>query len=175
MNSFAPHWPAFRTGLLMHLTVGVVLLAAAVVVGPPLAWLLGQEFVSVVVAAVAVLGRALVGYGNARSLWRASAQPRTVLISTAWAGLVGYLAVFFPLAGLGMWASPSLLTAVASTGLAVVLDCVLMLMATAAGALIAASSKRRRRRRLLDPSGLPVVRDIVDSFAKHRAQTRLDI
>lgn len=167
-----PHWPMFWTGLLMHLTFGMALLAFAIVFGFPLAWLFGEGTVAAVLALVAVGGRAVVGWFHAGQLWKDSAGTGLVLSTTISAGLVGYFLIFFPLAVLGA----ADMSGLAGTGLSVVaamiLDGILLVLATASGALIAAARvPRRGHRRLLNLSRLPVIREIYDSFSEHRTKT----
>ncbi|WP_300343845.1 hypothetical protein [Nesterenkonia sp.] len=175
MRRFTLYWPAFRAGTLLHLTWGVTVLALAVIIGPPLAWLVGGQVVTALIALVAVSGRALAGYLTARQLWAVWATPGLVLRTTLSAAGTGYAAVFFPLSVLGVSASTAMVTAGASATLFMVLDCLLALAATASGALIASRSKRRYRRRLFDASQLPVVKEISESFAEHRAKARLNV
>lgn len=175
MNQHVPlHWPAFRAGCLMHLTFGVVLLAAAVVTGPPLAWLLGQGAVSTVLALLAVVGRAVMGYWNAQSLWRSSAQPSMVVSTAVCAAIVGYTALHLPMMVLGTIAGAGLAGNAPSAGTALVLDATLMVAATASGALIAAGAKRRRRHSGFDATRIPLIREVAASFAEHRAKARMD-
>ncbi len=171
-----PHWPAFRAGLLMHLAFGVTILAVAVIIGPPLAWVLGEESVSTMIALLAVSGRALVGALNSRQLWSAAAAPSLVLSTTLSACLAGYLSVFLPLTVLGLSTTGSgLVSATTSAILALALDCTFALLATCSGALIVSGrSKRRYRPRRFQMSRLPVIREISESFSEHQAKARLN-
>lgn len=171
-----PHWPAFRAGLLMHLTFSVTVLAVAVITGPPIAWILGEEGVSTIIAVLAVSGRALVGALNSRQLWDAAAAPSLVLSTTLSACLAGYLLVFLPLTVLGLPLTGSgLIPATTSAMLALVLDCIFAILAAFSGTLIASGrTKRRYRPRRFEISRLPVIREISESFAEHRAKARLN-
>lgn len=175
MGAARPHGPTFRAGLLMHLSFGVTLLAVAVVAGPPVAWLMGQGPVAAVLALIAVAGRAGVGYANGRLLWRAAARPSLVLATTISAGLTGYALVFLPLTIVGGGSPTAMATPGLPAGSGIVVDSVVMGLATASGTLIAAGAKRRIRRRIVDPAKLPLVRDVTESFAEHRARARLNV
>lgn len=174
MDRLRPHWPTFRLGVLMHLTFGAVILAVAVVAGPPLAWLVGESLVSAVLAITAVTGRAIIGHVTARILWTASAHPSLALSTAVGSALVGYAAIFLPLAFLGAVGSTGLTSTGLPAGLAITLDGILTMTAAASGALIAARTKRRYRRKLVVAHKLPLVREISESFADHRARARLN-
>ena len=160
----------------MHLTFSVSVLAVAVVIGPSLAWALGEGSVSTLIALLAVSGRAWLGALNARHLWSAGATPSLVLSTTLGACLAGYMLVFLPLTILGLSMSgPGLVAAATSAVLALVLDCLFTTLAACSGALIASGrSKRRYRPRRFQISRLPVIRDISESFAEHQAKARLN-
>lgn len=152
------YWPAFRAGLLLHLAWGTVLLAVAVIFGPPLAWILGQQLAAAFIAVLSLAGRAVIGVVNARPLWQRAASAGLCLRTTLLAACAGHLLVFGPLALLGA-DSGALLTAQRN---AVIVpfgaDLALALAATAAGTLIGARASRRKpgrgfRRRLLPRLG----------------------
>ena len=151
MKADLVHWPTFWAGTLLHLTLSVVLLSFTVVLGPAMAWILGTGTASFLIAGFSVVGRAAVGFLNARTLWEHQASLRLCLRTVLGAALLGYTAFFGILGVLGVSADGEF----AGNGqfaLPLVLNSALALAGTAAGAMIAAAPPRRRgRRRPLRP------------------------
>lgn len=142
MKAGLVYWPALWTGALLHLTVSVVLLSFAVVLGPGLAWIFGTGMASLLIAAAAVAGRTAAGFLNARILWHHQAGLGLCLRTVLGASMIGHMVVFGGLGMLGVGVD-GVLTGQSAAALPLVLDTALALAGTAAGALIAADPPRR--------------------------------
>lgn len=135
---------AFRVGVLLQLTVSVVVLAVAVIVGPALAWRAGMDAGSLLIATVGVIGHAAAGFINAASLWPRQVSPALIMRTVGLAVVLGHGLFFGALGFIGI-GTASLPAGVGGSIVAVILDSAIVLVAAIAGALIAAAPPRRRR------------------------------
>lgn len=174
--TFTVHVPALSRGILLHLVLSTSLLAVAVVLGPPIAWVTGQSAVVVVLTVLAVLARAGVARWQVRPLWQAGASLGMIMGTCLFSGLLGYSLVFVPLNLMGMVSGGVLQQSGIEALLALGIDLTLTLAAVTAGALTAAvPAKRRRTPRLLSAENLPVVQQIQDAFEENRRRHRQSI
>lgn len=158
MSSAVVHLPAMWAGALLQLTVTAVSLAVAVVFGPALAWLFGAGAASLLVAVLAMSGRALAGFLNAASLWRRKAPAGLCLRTISAAALLGHTAVFGLLGAIGAWGGGDPPAGELAL-LPLAADAALALMAALGGALVAAAPLRQRRPGARRPRrGRPTIR-----------------
>lgn len=174
--TFTVHVPALSRGVLLHLVLSTTLLAVAVVLGPPIAWLTGQSVVVIVLTVLAALTRAGVARWQARPLWQAGASLGMIMRTCLFSGLIGYSLVFVPLNLMGMVSGGVLQQSGVAALFALIIDITLMLVAITSGALTAAvPPKRRKTSRLLSAENLPVVQQIQEAFEENRRRHRQSI